>query len=140
LGQLSDHDEDSWSCRRTHAYIALEEARERGVPKSHCSHAGLGGAGHCGANACTVYCAQAERACGVEFAGAFPGGRANCVERCGDFVGIQQAGASAPYSHLLGGAPGNTYACRLRSLIEVLGGDATRCSAAVGAAAPCVDM
>jgi hypothetical protein len=140
LGQLSDHDEDSWSCRRTHAYIALEEARERGVPKSHCSHAGLGGAGHCGPNACAVYCGQAERACGVEFASAFPGGRANCVERCGDFVGIQQAGASAPYSHVLGSAAGNTYACRLRSLIEALGGDATRCSAAVGAAAPCVDM
>jgi hypothetical protein len=132
LGTVFDYGQDSWGCRRAHAYTALTLLG--GESHDHCSHASLGGGGsdHCG-DPCVSFCSQAAGACSTEFAARFSD-QARCVTNCQDVTGGDTKDVS--YTRALGEKGGNTYACRLHALIDVLAGDATSCGAVLGGA-PC---
>lgn len=131
VGSVFDYHEDSWGCRRAHTYTSFGFL---GEVHTHCAHASLGGGGTdgCG-DPCASYCEQASRACPTQFAARFDDA-SRCVTNCQDLV--QGDTAAVFYSRALGEAGGNTYACRIHALIDVLAGNDASCGAALGSG-PC---
>jgi len=130
-GHLGDTAENTVGCRMYHSYNSLVD------PRSHCSHTGPGGDGHCGSSAppksgnsgnCESYCLLLEQACKADFDGSFADQTA-CQADC---VKVDGAGPSVGYSTA---ATGNNVQCRLLHVSRALT-NAKECGAAQGAA-PC---
>lgn len=96
LGAETDRDGDTLGCRVYHADAAASD------PDMHCSHAGPGGNGQCGAN-CDGFCGLAAYACPGTFADD-----AACRSACADYDD------SEPYD--AGDKVGDSLACRLYHL------------------------
>lgn len=93
-GTEADTTGDTIGCRTYHAGAAKAD------PKTHCQHAGPGGADFCGKN-CDGYCQLAMAACPTLFAA-----EADCMAACATFPSTGQ-----PFS--VNDVTGNTIECRL---------------------------
>ncbi len=125
LGEITDTEQDSISCRIYHIYNSI---RPNGA-SSHCAHTGAGGDGHCG-KTCEVYCKLSQKACG-----AFPGGDAACQQRCASAIGSDDPTmqASVGYSVPEGKMGGNTIDCLLYHTTRAFSNPA-ECTSAFGQA------
>jgi hypothetical protein len=129
-GEFTDKVENTRGCRIYHSHNSLC------LPAQHCSHAAIGGDGHCGAldgGNCESYCQMAQSICGTEFGDAFADTDA-CLEECAELDG--QAGDSK-YFVRVGEMGGNNLHCRFLALSRAALDDA-ECPAAFGEA-PCAD-
>lgn len=108
VGPTDDQSEDTLECRRWHAYFALT-----GNASEHCSHAGPGGAGHCG-QLCPTYCRMLERGCGERYRTEFADNAA-CESACGEL----KATGSPAYNVKDEAVRTDTYQCRLYALSKV---------------------
>ncbi len=95
-GAQSDTTGNTLGCRIYHAGAAA------GDPATHCTHAGPGGNGMCGAN-CQGFCTTAVRTCPAEWPE-----QAACETTCAGFSDAESYDASD--------AAGDTLACRLYHL------------------------
>lgn len=96
VGSEADMTGNTLGCRYYHADAAAD------APETHCTHAGPGGNGQCGAN-CEGFCAIATSAC----AAAWPDPAA-CLTTCATYSDAEPFDA--------GDAAGDTLACRLYHL------------------------
>lgn len=96
VGTLADVSGNSLGCRLYHSGAAKDE------PGTHCSHAGPGGAGFCGAN-CESYCSLMASVCTGAYAD-----EAECMSTCETFVDVEPFNANIK--------TGNTLQCRLYHL------------------------
>jgi len=96
VGEQSDVEGDTLGCRLYHAGAAKDD------PATHCTHAGPGGNGQCGAN-CQGFCTIAVRACPAVYSD-----EAACESTCAGFSDAESYDASD--------VSGDTLACRLYHL------------------------
>lgn len=96
MGSESDMAGDTLGCRLYHAGAAQTD------PQAHCTHAGPGGNGQCGAN-CDGFCTIATGACAADWPEV-----ATCLTTCATF------GDAEPFD--AGDVSGDTLACRLYHL------------------------
>jgi hypothetical protein len=123
LGKLSDTDGDTVGCREYHAGKPAEMD-----PKTHCQHAGPGGAGICGAN-CDGFCSLAVAACGKmepEFKDT-----ATCMKTCKQFPDMT---GTTPFS--VNDTTGNNISCRLYHVSVATTDPKTHCPHITLASAP----
>ncbi len=119
-------------CRLYHSYSSLA------APETHCSHAGPGGDGHCGLDEgtltanCEAYCQLVKQGCASEFAAQFTD-HGQCMTSCATL-----SDAKKDTKFTVGGATGDTLACRFLHVARALEGTPGMCDAAVGLAAPCM--
>jgi hypothetical protein len=76
VGTSTDTSGNTLGCRANHAALAKMD------PKTHCPHAGPGGAGVCGAN-CAGYCQIAQMYCTTANAAKVYDSLADCMSVCG---------------------------------------------------------
>lgn len=127
--ETQDKVHDTLACRRYHTYNAFL------IGKSHCTHAGPSGDGHC-SPVCSVYCKMVKSACGTEFTTAF-GNDEGCEKSCREVLGEDaEKQADIGYSVAMGEEGGNTIQCRIYHTVKAFS-KSSECQAAVGAAAPC---
>jgi hypothetical protein len=148
-GLNTDNHENSVGCRHYHSYNSITN------PVTHCSHAGPGGAGHCGeivegAGNCESYCILAKAGCETDFAAAFPGGDEECRTACAQIPGVTEnnnlpGNETEQYSVALGesGLADYEFQCRLLHTTRAIkqGGQPTvECSAVFGATGSACDL
>jgi hypothetical protein len=142
-GLNTDTHENSVGCRHYHSYNSILG------PVIHCSHAGPGGAGHCGeiidgAGNCESYCILAEAGCPTAYASTFADDDA-CLEACAMLPGAADDGMTTElneteqYSVALAESrdPAFVYQCRLLHTTRAIreGGEpAAECDAVFGVA------
>lgn len=76
-GKISDTFQNTVGCRKYHSYNALAD------PKTHCPHAGPGGAGTCGVSYCQSYCMLLAQGCPAGFSAQFSS-QDDCMKKCGN--------------------------------------------------------
>jgi hypothetical protein len=144
LGSNTDTHENSVGCRHYHSYNSILG------PATHCSHAGPGGAGHCGeivdgAGNCESYCILARAGCPTAYANEFGADDAACQEVCATIPGVADDSDTTDfnetelYSVALAesGDPAFAFQCRLLHTTRAIrqGGEPTaECEAVFGVA------
>jgi len=116
-GTLADTGGNTLGCRIYHAGAAKD------MPEIHCTHAGPGGNGVCGAN-CDGFCTIAADACPEAWAD-----EAACQTACATF--------SPDESYDATDVAGNTFACRLYHLTAATVDPATHCGHIKGDSPTC---
>ncbi len=116
-GLASDMAGNTVGCRIYHAGAAKADA------KTHCEHAGPGGAGVCGAD-CEGFCAIAKNSCSTKYATP-----AACETECKAFKDTVPFNAAA--------TSGDSLACRLYHLTAATVTPAVHCDHITAASAPC---
>jgi hypothetical protein len=144
-GLNTDTHENTVGCRHYHSYNSILG------PATHCSHAGPGGAGHCGEivdgeGNCESYCILAKAGCATAYETEFPGGddeacRAECaaIPGAGDNSDTTDVNETEQYSVALGESaePALAFQCRLlyaTRAIRAGNQPAAECEAALGVA------
>ena len=108
-----DRTEDTLNCRRWHAYFTFDDD-----PKVHCSHAGPGGAGHCGGpGVCPAYCSLLAGACKDRFKSDYPVAD-KCVTDC-EALTSGKSEEQLRYNVEGEAVLTDTYQCRLRAVVKV---------------------
>lgn len=120
LGTGSDTSGNTLGCRLYHAKAAFDD------PPLHCTHAGPGGAGMCGAN-CEGFCAVMKHVCKGQ-SDPYPTD-ADCLAECEGFPD------EIPYS--VYESMGDTLACRLYFATLASFDPVVHCSNAVESSIPC---
>ncbi|MBA3547320.1 MAG: hypothetical protein H0T76_12610 [Nannocystis sp.] len=116
-GTPADTGGNTLGCRTYHAGAAKD------MPEVHCTHAGPGGGGACGAN-CDGFCTLAAHACPEAWAD-----EAACQTACATFAPEESYDATD--------VGGNTFACRLYHLTAAALDPATHCAHIKGDSVPC---
>lgn len=126
VGEFTDTNQNTLGCRIYHSHNSLC------LPAQHCSHAAIGGDGHCGEGDegnCEAYCGVARQLCPTDFDDAFPDGDEECLAACADLDGHA---AESKYFVRTGEEGGNTLDCRFLALSRAALDDG-ECAAAFGA-------
>jgi hypothetical protein len=128
-GDLSSDDSssDTLTCRRWHAYYALDSD-----PQTHCPHIGPDGDnGTCGQDVCTAYCDLGYAVCPAKFSSAFGAAnssdaKAQCKQQCSKTKGATGNGTmlAATYSTQSEDINTNSYVCRVHNLAQAASDDA----------------
>ncbi|MDX2055033.1 MAG: hypothetical protein SFV15_21700 [Polyangiaceae bacterium] len=135
VGQLDHKTENTVGCRKYHAYNSLLD------PKTHCSHAGPTGDGHCGKDTdasfanCESYCQLAAGACPTEFGQKYADAAA-CLSECFGMPATFNAKKDSGYT-TASAASGNTLQCRVLHTTRVLADKSAALCPAVFGGAPC---
>lgn len=107
-----DRTEDTLNCRRWHAYFTFEDSQ------THCSHAGPGGAGHCGGpGVCPAYCSMLASACKDRFKTDYPSAQ-NCISDC-EALTSGKSEEQLRYNVQGEEVLTDTYQCRLHAIVKV---------------------
>ena len=142
-GLNTDTHENTVGCRHYHSYNSITG------PATHCSHAGPGGAGHCGEivdgeGNCESYCILAKAGCATSYAQQFASDDA-CHEECATIPGVADdsdtidVNETEQYSVALGESGNAAFAFQCRLLhatraIRAGNEPAAECEAVFGAA------
>ncbi len=116
-GTPADTGGNTLGCRTYHAGAAKD------MPEVHCTHAGPGGNGACGAN-CDGFCTLAAHACPEAWAD-----ETACQTACATFAPEESYDATD--------VAGDTFACRLYHLTAAALDPVTHCAHIKGDSAPC---
>ena len=105
-----DDANDTLACRRWHAYTGLT----LDDPRTHCSHAGPTGDGHCGMDKCESFCSLYKRSCGDQFKTDYNGNLDNCKSDCQKLTGSNPTAEDTAGYNLLNKeqTEANTLQCR----------------------------
>lgn len=130
-GNITDKlGENSIGCRTYHSYNAIIDA------KTHCPHAGPGGAGVCDSSYCEAYCTLINAGCSNQpgFSAQYNGSAAGCLQKCNQGVPTDPNGYSIA-------STGDNVQCRIVHASKAIAAAgtsavATDCAAAFGGA-PC---
>ena len=149
-GENDDTHENTVGCRHYHSYNSILN------PAVHCSHAGPGGAGHCGEiedglGNCESFCTLAKAGCPTAYAQAYGTDDSACVSECQEIPGAAdnsdtlEVNETEQYSVALGesGRADLEFQCRLlhtTRAIRQTGEPLAECDAVFAAAGSACDL